>query len=131
MLRLLLLCIPAMLFAQPPANYPNLYYAFFTRGAQNAAAAAVNGADAARLNVVAAAVTKQLADLDRDLQAYQAGAKRKGQPPKATTLQAFDGARALLSLGGARKLRENLTPQGWREFETWINGPFRASLGGK
>jgi hypothetical protein len=117
--------------AQPPANHPDLYYALFTRGAQNTAAMAVNSADAARFSVVAAAVAQDLAAIDRDLQAYQTAAKRKGQQPKATTLQAFDGARALASLRGARKLRESITPQGWRELQTWMNGPFRSSLGGK
>jgi hypothetical protein len=134
----LLFLVPFTLLAQaplaplaaPPADHPDLYYAFFTKGPQGQSGPAISTQDSVKVNSVSAGVANDLGVIDRHLQAYLAQAKLKGAQPNATTLQAFDAARGLASLRGAQQLRQSVSPQGWRDFHTWINGPFRASLGG-
>jgi hypothetical protein len=113
--------------AAPPANHPDLYYAFFTKRQPSLITSGVNAPDAAKLSSVSTLVADDLRSLDQNLQAYLAQSKTKAQQPKATTLQAFDAARALASLRGAQKLRQSVSPQGWQQFQTWINGAFRTS----
>ena len=133
-LRLLLL-LPLTLLGQaplaaPPSDHPDLYYAFFTKGPQSLGGLGFSAGEAVKVSSVSTSAAADLAAIDQHRQAYLAQATRKGEQPKASTLQAFDAARALTSLRGAGQLRQNVSPQSWHTFQTWINGPFKASLGG-
>ena len=114
----------------PPADHPDLYYAFFTKGPQDLkAAAGVIDIDNAKINSLAATIANDLQALDQHRQSYQSQAKSRGVQPKSRTLQAFDAARILTCVRGANLLRRNVSFQSWNQFHDWLNGTFRATVG--
>ena len=82
------------------------------------------------MKVLALSVTaaQRLAGLDTQRQAYLALAQSKKKTPHPAALQGFAAQQSLLDWRGINDLRLGLSPAGWRQLRTWINGPFRDSV---
>src|SRR5262249_46141377 len=115
--------------AVPPADHPDLYYAFFMNGPAPDSVP-INNADKANFRQVSAAVVSDLNKLEGQRQKYLALVNARGKKADPATLMGFDGASTVAVLGGLNKLRKGLSPKGWHDFHDWVNGPFRQSLGG-
>jgi hypothetical protein len=110
-----------------PPDDPRLFHALFLNPASQTKIA-VNALDAAKVAGFATTAAQRLAALEGQRQAYLALVQSKKQSPRPAALQGFAASQNLLDWRGINDLRKGLSPQGWQQLRTWINGSFRDSV---
>jgi hypothetical protein len=104
-----------------------LYHAFFLNSVAQQQAN-VNIGDEAKMISLAQSAAKRLNDLASQLQDYLTKTAAQTGKPKTETIQGFDAAQQLLDRRGIHDLMRGLTPKGWQEVRSYVNGSFRVAV---